>query len=48
MIKRRRFKKRETLQERLTEEAKELRRVAEKLPPGPTREQVLSKRVRTN
>jgi hypothetical protein len=43
MIKRRRFKQRETLKERLTEEAKELRKVAGKLPPGPTREQVLSR-----
>jgi hypothetical protein len=43
MLKRRRFKQSTTLEERLAEEAKELRKVAEMLPPGPTREKVLRK-----
>ena len=43
MLKRRRFKPSKTLEERLAEEAKELRRVAEMLPPGPTREKVLQR-----
>jgi hypothetical protein len=38
---RRRFKQTKSLEERLAEEATELRRVAEMLPPGPTRERVL-------
>jgi hypothetical protein len=41
MPKRRRFKQSKTLEERLAEEARELREVAEMLPPGPTRERVL-------
>jgi hypothetical protein len=43
MLKRRRFKLSKTLEERLAEEAKELRTVAEMLPPGPTREKVLQR-----
>ena len=43
MIKRRRFIEPTTLEERLAEEAKELRKVAEMLPPGPTRDRVLRK-----
>ena len=37
MPKRRRFKQSKTLEERLAEEVKELRKVAEMLPSGPTR-----------
>ena len=43
MQKRRRFKQAQTLEERLAEEAKELREVAATLPPGPTRDAVLRK-----
>ena len=43
MQKRRRFKQTQSLEERLAEEAKELRKVAETLPPGPTRDAVLRK-----
>ena len=43
MPKRRRFKQSKTLEERLAEEVKELRKVAEMLPPGPTRERVLQR-----
>jgi len=41
--KRRRIKQSQSLQERLAEEAKELRAVAATLPPGPTRDAVLRK-----
>ena len=41
--KRRRFKQTQSLEERLAEEAKELRKVAETLPPGPVRDAVLRK-----
>ena len=41
MPKLRRLKQSKTLEERLAEEAKELRKVAEMLSPGPTRERVL-------
>jgi hypothetical protein len=40
---RRRLKQTKSLEERLAEEATELRRVAEMLPPGPTRERVLQR-----
>ena len=40
---RRRLKQIKTLEERLADEAKELRKVAEMLPPGPTRERVLQR-----
>jgi hypothetical protein len=40
---RRRFKHTHSLQERLAEEAKQLRKVAETLPPGPQRDAVLRK-----
>jgi hypothetical protein len=43
MPKRCRLKQSKTLEERLAEEAKELRKVAEMLPPGPTRERVLQR-----
>ena len=43
MLKRRRFKHTQSLEERLAEEAKELSKVAETLPPGPTRDEVLRK-----
>ena len=42
-MKRRRFKQTQPLGERLAEEAAELRRVAETLPPGPERDAVLRK-----
>jgi hypothetical protein len=40
---RRRFKQAQTLEERLSDEAKRLREEAKLLPPGATREQVLRK-----
>ncbi|SFN17861.1 hypothetical protein SAMN05216573_10914 [Bradyrhizobium sp. Rc3b] len=43
MQRRRRFKQTKCLEERLAEEAKELRTVAATLPPGPTRDAVLRK-----
>jgi hypothetical protein len=43
MPKRRRFKQTKSLEERLADESTELRRVAETLPPGPTRERVLQR-----
>ena len=43
MLERRHFNQSKTLEERLAEEAKELRKVAEMLPPGPTREKVLQR-----
>ena len=43
MLKRRRFKQSQSLEERLAAEAKELREVAATLPPGPTRDAVLRK-----
>ena len=43
MLRRHRFKHTQSLSERLAEEAKELRVVAETLPPGPARDQVLRK-----
>jgi hypothetical protein len=41
--KRRRFKQTQTLEERLADEAEELRTVAATLPPGPARDAVLQK-----
>ena len=43
MQERRRFNQAESLEERLAEEAMELRAVAAKLPPGPERDAVLRK-----
>lgn len=43
MQKRRRFKHTASLEERLAKEAEELRAMAETLPPGPARDQVLRK-----
>ena len=43
MPQRRRFRQTVSLEERLAEEARELRKVAETLPPGPQRDQVLRK-----
>jgi hypothetical protein len=43
MQQRRRFKQTESLEERLAEEAKQLREQAQLLPPGPLRENVLRK-----
>ena len=43
IIKRRRFKQSSTLEERLAEEAKELRKAAKMLPPSLTREKMLRK-----
>jgi hypothetical protein len=43
MIKRRRFKHTQSLTERLAQEAQELRKVAETLPPGSARDEVLRK-----
>ena len=43
MLKRRRFKHNQSLSARLAEEAQELRKVAETLPPGPARDEVLQK-----
>jgi hypothetical protein len=43
MQQRRRFQQTESLEERLAEEAKQLREQAQLLPPGPLRENVLRK-----
>lgn len=43
MLKRRRFKQTQSLEERLAEEAQRLREQATLLPPGPLREQVMRK-----
>ena len=46
-MKRRRFKQLLSLSERLEQEAARLRAAAEKLPPGPQREQILRKARQT-
>jgi hypothetical protein len=43
IIKRRRVRQTKSLEERLAEEAKQLLKVAETLPPGPKRDAVLLK-----
>ena len=43
MLRRRRIKQAQSLEERLAKEAKELRMVAASLQPGPTRDAVLRK-----
>ncbi|MGY4622806.1 hypothetical protein [Bradyrhizobium sp. USDA 4486] len=43
MLKRRRFKQTQSLEERLAEEAKRLREEAKLLPHGPAREQIIRK-----
>jgi len=43
MPQRRRFRQTVSLEERLAEEARELRKAAETLPPGPAQDQILRK-----